>query len=83
MNGVLRGNTYGPAYRSRPGWRRNDYRVKVDSAIGFRSVNGVERGAYWSSYSVMCYRGVYRNGTYSRGFTGGGILGFRLALSPA
>lgn len=35
MYGVLRGNTYGPAYRARSGWRRNDYRSKVDSAIGF------------------------------------------------
>lgn len=35
MNGVLRGNTVGPATRARSGWRRNDYRSKGDSGIGF------------------------------------------------
>ena len=76
MNGVLRGNTYGPAYRSRPGWRRNDYWVRVDSAIGFR-LNGVNRGGSYTQYNLVY---MYRSGGLRQPYVRSHPLGFRLTF---
>lgn len=79
MNGVLRGNTYGPAYRSRPGWRRNDYWVRVDSAIGFR-LNGVVRSSdiIYSSTKTVRMRCAYRTYLINTWSSTAVNVGFRL-----
>jgi len=63
VNGVLRGNTIGPANRARSGFRRNDYRSKGDSLMGFR-LNGVLRGGYFDGIGRYA-RGGFRTSGYA------------------
>ena len=78
MNGVLRGSGYrSPSMELRDGGRRYQNYSKSQSAesLGFRSVNGVDRGGFFNNNASLVRCGGYRNrGSLSNVHNGIGFL---------